>query len=443
MLPSPRLPALLVSAPASGSGKTTVVCAIAAALRRRGRDLRLFKAGPDYLDPGWHEVITGHPGRNLDLWMTGPEGARESLARGARGAELALIEGVMGLYDGRDPLQLEGSSAELAMSLGAPVVLVVDASAMARTAAAVVEGLARHVPEVGVRGVIFNRVGGEGHARLLQQAMSHVTGVEFLGAIPESAEIHLPERHLGLVSARGRAPEGWEDQLANLAERWIHLDALPWGQIPLPSPAPPSVVGPRVRLGLAMDDAFHFYYPDNLELLEEAGAELVRWSPLDDARLPEGLDGLYLGGGYPELFAGRLSANADMRAAIRAFQGPVYAECGGLMYLGEALDGWPMVGALPLSTRMSGGLQALGWREVRTTRDTLLGPAGTVFRGHEFRHSTLVSTPELAPAYAVRGWAGEGAEGWTRGRVLGSYVHVHFGSNPAVAQALVDACRAP
>lgn len=436
-------PALLIAAPSSGSGKTTITCAIAAALRRRGQDLRLFKAGPDYLDPGWHAAVTGRPGRNLDGWMTGHEGVRESFARGAQGGDRALIEGVMGLFDGRAPTSLEGSGAELALLLGIPVVLVVDASAMARTAAAVVEGLARHAPGVEVAGVIFNRVGGEGHARLLEEAMTLVKGVAYLGATPEHAPIALPERHLGLVSARQGVPEGWADRLADLAEKHLHLDRLPWRAPTLPRrPPPPPAPGPRARIGVAQDEAFQFYYPDNLELLEEAGAALVPFSPLHDGRLPEGLDGLYLGGGYPELYVDGLRANSRMRQEIRDFSGVVYAECGGLMYLGERLDGSPMCGALPVSTVMGPGLRSLGYREVTLTRDTVLGPAGTVFRGHEFRHSELVEAPALEPAYAMTGWSGAGVEGWAVGRRLGSYVHAHFGSNPRLAANLVGACRA-
>jgi len=437
------IPGLVVSAPGSGQGKTTVVCAVAAALGRRGLDVRTFKAGPDYLDPSWHMAVTGRPSRNLDGWMTGPDGVRRSYARGARGGELGLVEGVMGLFDGRDPRGLEGSAAELAMLLGLPVVLVVDASGMARSAAAVVHGFVRYQAGVDVVGVIYNRVGSTGHGRLLAEATQSVPGMRFLGAMPGEATIGLPERHLGLVSAALGAPPGWVDRLAALAEAHLDLDALRGlarlataPQVELP--APPA---PVARIGVAWDEAFHFYYADNLDLLTEAGAELVPFSPLRDPGLPEGLDGLLLGGGYPEAHAAALSANAGMIAAIRAFDGPIYAECGGLMYLGESLDGVPLVGRLPLRTRMGPRLRALGYREVRTLRDTLLGPAGTVFRGHEFRYSELDGPPGLEPAWHMTGTRGEGPEGWGQGRVLGSYVHAHFGSNPALAVSFVAACR--
>lgn len=498
-----------------------MLCALAAALRGRGLDVRTFKAGPDYLDPSWHRLVTGRPSRNLDAWMTGAEGVARSFARGAAGGDLALIEGVMGLFDGRSPRTLEGSGAELALLLGVPVVLVVDASAMARTAAAVVAGLANYQPGLQVTGVIFNRVGGPGHGRLLAEAMETVPGVRFLGAIPKEEEIELPERHLGLVSATVGAPEGWVEALAKLVEAHLDLDAVlevagmaslgdvriepqrtqrtqrsgasrGWwlddliaAQRRVPSteagndpvlergldasprrslssrrlsassassavqPEDPKTAADRepvpgstvVRVGVARDEAFHFYYEDNLDLLEEAGAELVEFSPLHDDGLPGGLDALYLGGGYPEAHAQKLSDNTGMRAAIRTFQGPIYAECGGLMFLGESLDGLPMCGLLPLRTRMTPGLRSFGYREVTTTRETVLGPAGTRFRGHEFHHSELEGAPKLEPAYTTIGWGGEGVEGWALGMVLGSYVHAHFGSNPGLATAFVEAAR--
>lgn len=438
------VPTLLIAAPASGSGKTTVTCALAAALRARGLDVRTFKAGPDYLDPLWHEVASGGRCRNLDGWMTGRAGVEATLARGCAGGDLALIEGVMGLFDGRSPSTLEGSGAELAAWLDLPVVVVMDASGMARTAAALVAGLANYNPEVKVSGVIFNRVGSKGHGRLLAEAMQSVPQVRCLGALERREDLAIPSRHLGLVSPGAAVKPGWADALVAWASA-LDLDGL-FALARTPSLAPvaqPAMGAPRVRLGLALDDAFHFYYQDNLDLLEQAGATLVPFSPLADHALPPDLQGLYLGGGYPEAHAAALSANAGMLRSIRDFPGLIYAECGGLMYLGEALDGRPMCGRLPIQTRMTGRGRALGYREVATARDTPLGPAGTVFRGHEFHYSELVCPPALAPAYRMSGRAGAGVEGWGVGRVLGSYVHAHFGSNPILAPALVAAAEAP
>lgn len=431
---------LIVAAPSTGSGKTTVVCAVAAALKARGVDVRLFKAGPDYLDPTWHAKVTGRPSRNLDGWMTGPDGVRASFARGARGGGIALVEGVMGLFDGWSSTSLEGSAAELALLLDAPVLLVVDASGMARTAAAVVHGLATFDPRVRVAGVVFNKVGGPGHTRILAEAMGS-GGVPVLGGLPSRPDIAVPERHLGLVAADLVAKEGHVEALAAWAEEWLDLDALVGLAAPVAvEGVAPRGTGVRARIGVARDAAFHFYYPDNLDLLEEAGAEIVPFSPLADGRLPD-VDGLYLGGGYPEEHAAALAGNAVMRAAVRAFAGPIYAECGGLMYLGEALDGHPMCGVLPLTTRMTPMLRSFGYKEVVTTAPTLFGPAGTTWRGHEFHHSEIAENT-LAPVFRTKGWSGEGVEGWTRGDVLGTYVHAHFGSNPGMAEALVAACAA-
>ncbi len=459
----PMTPALVVAAPATGSGKTTVVCAIAAALRARGLDVRLFKAGPDYLDPTWHTKVTGRPSRNLDGWMTGPDGVVASYRRGAAGGDIALVEGVMGLFDGWSPTELTGSGAELAVLLGTPVLLVVDASGMARTAAAVVHGLATFEPDVHVAGVVFNRVGGEGHTRILREAMAP-SGIVVIGGLPAAPDLAVPERHLGLVAADLVADPGWTARLAAWAEAHLDLDGLVrlaavgiGAEAGVGVAAVAAVVAdqPRVHIGIARDAAFHFYYPDNLELLEAAGAELVPFSPLADTALPD-VDGLYLGGGYPEEHAAALSANTAMRAAVRTFalgvEGPsggaagaggrpIYAECGGLMYLGAALDGHPMCGVLPLTTRMTPTLRSFGYREVVTTVPTLLGPAGTRWRGHEFHHSELAENP-MAPAFRTTGWGGDGVEGWALGNVLGTYVHAHFGSNPGLAPALVAACRA-
>ncbi|MFZ5480795.1 MAG: cobyrinate a,c-diamide synthase [Myxococcota bacterium] len=434
------IPTLVVAAPASGEGKTTVVCAIAAALRTRGLDVRLFKAGPDYLDPSWHRLVSGRPSRNLDGWMTGREGVAASFARGAKGGDIALIEGVMGLFDGRSPTSLEGSAAELATWLGAPVLAVVDASGMARTAAAVVHGLATYRPEVRVAGVVFNRAP---HGKLLREAMAAppLERCPMLGALPVRDDLAVPERHLGLVSAEVAGRPTWVTELAAWAGEHLDLDGIIALAAPVSVGEVPAAGETRARIGIARDAAFHFYYDDNLDLLREAGAELVAFSPLADATLPD-VDGLYIGGGYPEAHREALSANVAMRAAIRAFAGPIYAECGGLMYLGEALDDAPMCRVLPVRTRMTGKLRTLGYREVTTTADTPLGPAGTTFRGHEFHYSELADTPDVSPVYRMVGRFGAGVEGWARGRVLGSYVHAHFGSNPSLATNLVDACRA-
>lgn len=459
------VPAIVVAGTGSGTGKTTVVCALACALSARGLDVRLFKAGPDYLDPTFHQAALGRPSRNLDGWMLGEQGVLDTFARGTadlQGPAIAIIEGVMGLFDGRSPDSLEGSAAQLSQLLGAPVVLVVDASGMARSAAAVVEGFANHDDGVDVVGAIMNRVGSARHTAIIDQALARartrlpVTG---LGGLPKNRDLFLPSRHLGLMAAHVSeatrtepARIQWRAALAQWATEHIDLDAfigLAAAARPLSPPAPVRErTAPRARIGLAMDDAFHFYYLDNLDLLTEAGAELVPCSPLSDADLPPGLDGLIIGGGYPEEHAAALAANGSFKAAVLqlARRGrPIYGECGGLMYLGRSLtdaqgEVHQMVGALPTLTAMEPKLRSLGYREVTTTVDTPVGPAGTIFRGHEFHYSGLLDDGGCPTAYRWTGRRGEGTGGYLCGRVLGSYIHAHWGSNPSIPQAFVDSC---
>jgi cobyrinic acid a,c-diamide synthase len=380
--------------------------------------------------------------------MLGEEGVRESFLRGSTDADLALIEGMMGLHDGAEAATAWGSSAEVARVLGAPVVLVLDASALARSAGALALGYRLFDPEVRFSGVVANRVAGAGHAAFLQPALEGEAGLPLLGWLPPAPEVRIAERHLGLRSAAPHEPE-IVDRLADLVTAHLDLDALlraAGEAVELATLAPLSPrARQRARIGLARDAAFSFYYPDNLDLLERAGAELVPFSPLTDARLPEGLDGLYLGGGYPELHAAALTRNASLREEIRR-RGErglaIYAECGGLMYLCEALQDaqgttHPMVGLVPGRAVMEGLLQAIGYREVVTRRPTLLGPAGTRLRGHEFHHSRL--EPELPPeTHAFR--CGDHSCGYATGHLLASYVHLHFGSHPRAADHLVSQC---
>ena len=445
------IPALCVAGLASSVGKTTVTLALAAAFRRRGLRVRCAKVGPDFIDPGFHEAVTGAPSRTLDSWMLDPAVLAGTLARAGHDADLVLIEGVMGVFDGLDGGSDRASTAEVARQLGVPVVLVVDAAAQVRSAAAVVLGAERFDPELEVAGVILNRVGGDRHVGWLREALAARCRSRVLGALPWREALRLPERHLGLVTARERGvPPALQAALADVAERTMDLDAiraLARSTVDAAPPAPPAP--PRARLGVAMDDAFQFYYPENLDALRAAGARLVPWSPLEDAALPD-VDGLYLGGGYPELHAPRLAANRAVRAAVRGFAldgRPVYAECGGLMYLAERLDdpdgrGHPMAGVLPVHVRMAPRRLTLGYREVRLVGDTLLGPAGARLRGHEFHASHVDAPPSVEALYEVADPAGGEAwvEGYRAGGALASYVHLHFGSGPGAASALVDAC---
>jgi cobyrinic acid a,c-diamide synthase len=366
------------------------------------------------------------------------------------------VEGVMGLFDGYDGLSEAGSTAQMAKWLGLPVLLVVDAHAMARSAAALVQGFAAFDPGLTLAGVIFNRIGSAAHLAYLKDALAALPGVRCFGGLPRHPELAIPERHLGLATADDHPlEESFLAHLADLLEAHLDLDgllaALP--SLALPQAAPAPAAPATVRLGVARDPAFCFYYPENLDWLVHFGAELVPFSPLNGPKLPENLHGVYLGGGYPELSAARLAANGGLLRALReqAAAGlPIYAECGGLMYLAQELTdltgrGHPMAGVLPLTVRMLPRLKALGYREVTLAVATLLGPTGTTARGHEFHYSEISGEAgALAHPYRLtprRG--GEAvAEGYSTGNVLASYVHLHFGSNPEVARNLVERCRA-
>ncbi|HZS41347.1 MAG TPA: cobyrinate a,c-diamide synthase [Polyangia bacterium] len=450
------IPRLVVAGTASGVGKTTVMVALTEALRRRGRRVAVFKCGPDYLDPTYHARASGGACHNLDGWMMGREAVLQTFARGSAGADVALIEGVMGLYDGASPDSDEGSAAEIAKWLDAPVLAVVDASGMARTVAAIALGLAAFDPALRIGGLFANRVGSTGHLDILRSACARRGVAPVLGGLPDEPGLAFPERHLGLrtadraavpdekLAAWGALVEKMTDPLAleRLAQSAPALD--------VPAPGERERAPRRCRVALADDAAFHFYYDDNLRRLEALGAELVRFSPIADARLPPA-DGVYLGGGYPEAHAAALAANRSMRESLRAFAAsgaPVYAECGGLMYLSRAirtLDGreHEMVGLVPGVAVMSDRLQALGYVEVETQRRTILGGAGLRLRGHQFRYSTLEGA-DGGGAYSVRRRRGGAThvEGYGGENVLASYVHAHWASNPLCAEGFVASCAA-
>jgi cobyrinic acid a,c-diamide synthase len=457
---------VVVAGTASGVGKTSVTLGLLSALRRRGLRVQAFKVGPDFIDPGLHEVASGRASYNLDGWMCGREVVLATVARRAADADVAIVEGVMGCFDGIDGTSDDGSTAQIARWLGAPVVLVVDAGAQSRSAAATVLGFERFDPALNVAAVIVNRVGGDTHARWVSEAIRAACRAVPLGAIPrDDAWWAMPERHLGLLTAADGVIAGERlVRMAETVERTIDLDAL----LALASPLSRSAAGfprrserggvcgamsgPPIRIGIARDHAFQFYYAENLELLREAGADLVEWSPLADGEPPD-VDGLYFGGGYPELDAQRLADNARCRKTVRRFAlddgRPVYAECGGLMYLAESLedaDGrvHEMVGLLPARVTMRPPRMSLGYLGVTLTAPTPLGPAGTVARGQEFHFSTLSPVPASVPrAYDVTAPGGATrAEGYVVGPALMSYVHLHFASNPALARGFVDACAA-
>ena len=435
---------LVIAGVASAVGKTSVTLGVLEALRRRGLRVQAFKVGPDFIDPQFHALVTGRPSYNLDGWMCGRERVLAAVARAAAEADVAVVEGMMGLFDGIDGGGNDGATAQTATWLGAPVVLVLDASAQARSAAAVVLGFEQMDPGVRVAGVVANRAGSPTHARWIADAIRSTCRAEPLGALAHDPALTLAERHLGLVTAaEGALTPAIRERLADAVERGVDVDRLLTLAAPLavpPVPAAPSSPA-RATIAVARDRAFQVYYEENLDLLRAAGAALTFWSPLDGPGPPEA-DGLYFGGGYPELHARTLADNEPCRKAVRRFAergGPIYAECGGLMYLAESIedaDGHvhPMVGLLPARVRMAPPRMTLGYVEITLAADTPLGAAGSVARGHRFHVSTLTPVPHTVERVY------RGADGYLIGRTLASYAHIHFASNPALARGFVDAC---
>ncbi|WP_068251513.1 cobyrinate a,c-diamide synthase [Janibacter corallicola] len=455
------LPRLLVAAPASGHGKTTVAVGIMAALAHRGLTVAPAKVGPDYIDPGYHALATGRPSRTLDPWLVGEELVAPLLLRGASHpspADVAVLEGVMGLLDGRLGTGGFASSAHVATLTRTPVVLVVDISSTSRTVAATVRGLATIDPGIDVVGVVLNKAGTPRHGEEARRAVETV-GVPVLGVLPRDAAMHVPSRHLGLVPAAERPSAAASlDHIAAVAEEHIDLDALltAAGTAPDPAAAPWS---PEEALGseagarsdspvvaVAGGRAFTFRYPETVELLEAAGARVVEFDPVRDESLPEGTRGLWLGGGFPEVHARTLATNLPLVQQIReAVAGgtPTIAECAGMLYLAEALDGHPMVAALPARAAMGRRL-TLGYREATSLVDSVLGPAGTRVTGHEF-HRTVTDPPSGTPGAWDLGGRREGfaldPAGTGRATVVASYLHTHWAGSPEVAVSFVDAAR--
>jgi cobyrinic acid a,c-diamide synthase len=475
------LPRVVVAAPASGQGKTTVATGLMAALRARGLKVSGHKAGPDYIDPGYHALATGRPGRNLDPVLCGEELIAPLFAHGAAGADIAVVEGVMGLFDGRGRTSF-GSTAHVARLLDAPVLLVVDAASQGRSVAALVAGFAGYDPRVRVAGVILNRVGSAWHEEILRAALDDL-GVPVLGALRRDDGVMTPSRHLGLVPVAEREGPARQalDRLGAVVGAAVDLDAvlrLATSAGPLPTaawspeaalagssrpdpnhpvdtthpadtchPTRPAdrVGGPdrpdrRPVVAVAGGPAFSFSYPETAELLAAAGAEVARVDPLRDEALPPGTAALVLGGGFPEMHVADLAANEPLRADVArlARSGrPVIAECAGLLYLARELDGQPMCGVLDATAGMTGRL-TLGYRDATAAADSVVAPAGAAVRGHEF-HRTAVDPPHSPhPAWMV----GDRPEGFVRGSVHASYLHLHWAGYPELARRVAEAAAA-
>ncbi|NQZ57731.1 MAG: cobyrinate a,c-diamide synthase [Lentisphaeraceae bacterium] len=440
---------LVIAGTGSGVGKTSVTLGLVAGLKRRGLKVATFKVGPDYLDPSWLKMASGRTCYNLDGWMTSRQYVQQLFESRTKGCDIAIIEGVMGMFDGASPTSLTGSTAEIASWLNAPVLLVCNSHGSARSFAATVKGFNEFEDGINVTGVIANHCGSKGHIMIMEQALEAAGQPPLAGSVQRNTLPTLPGRHLGLHTAEQQSnAKEIISELADKVSQSIDLDKI----LDIAEGADASEVlatspvkrpKEKVRLAIARDAAFQFYYPDNLEAFAEEGIELVEFSPLNDAVLPENIDGLYIGGGYPEVYAAQLSHNESMLNAIRnhAQQDKfLYAECGGLMYLSRFVRDtsgteFPMLAILPFATEMLEKRKMLGYMTTTLKSDSILGPEGMELRGHEFHYSQIIDEDEqhsFEKVYSVKGrrrTSKERAEGFSKGRILASYVHQHFASN--------------
>ncbi len=463
------IPRLTIGAATSGTGKTLFTSLLGRLLTQKGYRVQPFKCGPDYIDPSYHSLACGNISRNLDTRLIPEDILNELFYRQAASADISLIEGVMGLFDGAGALDERGSSSHLAKLLKSPVILLMDVGAMARSAAAIALGYKEFDPDLKLAGFILNRVASPRHEEMVRTAVENRTGLPVMGAIPRSKALSMPERHLGLVPAwEGDEVLGFLDSNLELFENSINLDAIikAAGSAPLVEKSEPVVFSdsikisantptnqPPLRIAYAWDKAFHFYYQDNLDLLKHLGVELAAFSPLKDRKLPENISGLYLGGGYPELFADELASNKSMMEQIRAASSsrmPIWAECGGLMYLSEAIISFEgrktgMAGIIPASAAMKKGLRALGYYSGRLRYDSWMGKAGDELTGHVFHWSELTDIKPGSPFQLHlkkdSGSASEIEDGFFINNSWAGYMHIHFASNPKIVHNYIAACR--
>lgn len=436
-------------------------------LAEQGYKVAPFKVGPDFIDPGHHAAVSGRVSYNLDSWMLPVSYNQNLFSEKSKDADIAVVEGVMGLFDGFSGTDEAGSTAQMAKLLGLPVLLVVNASGMARSAAAIVKGFETFDPDLKIAGVVFSKTGSRHHYQYLKEAVEQSCNAKCIGYMPKNDEIVMPERHLGLVTAEENQLSGKTMSiLSSMVEDYMDMPGFinSLGHLKIEKSSTGAreyFADKRPVIAVARDKAFCFYYKDNLEILEQAGAELIEFSPLDDKSLPAGIDGLYFGGGYPEVFAEQLSGNTRILKQVNDCSKagmPVYGECGGFMYLCKALHTakesreYPMTGCFEFSVKMSTKLRSLGYREISVNHDTLIGQKGHVVRGHEFHYSSVDSQTKdrtgshqaVSDIYQVSSRAGQevSLKGYQVLNTLGSYLHIHFGSNPDSAAAFVRACRA-
>jgi cobyrinic acid a,c-diamide synthase len=449
-------PRLMIAAPSSGCGKSVIASGLMTAYSKLFL-VQGFKVGPDYIDPMYHTAATRRPSRNLDTWMLSQAEVKKSFFRAAQGASLNIIEGVMGLFDGYGADPFEGSSAGVAELLQTPIILVIDCAKMSASASALVHGFHTFSASLPLAGVICNRVGSQQHAKWLVEAIEKWNNLPVLGCIPHLETLNIPERYLGLLTVRERETEvqAFLARAGEIIAQNIDLDRLLViaRQAPdlMSAPNPAFFPTPKVRVAVARDEAFCFYYEDNLDELRQWGAEIVFFSPLRDAHLPGDIGGIYLGGGYPELYAETISSNQTLLKNIAQYgrlDMPIFAECGGLLYLAQTFrdtnGSYPMVGLLPGWCEMGDRLN-MGYREVETIRPTLLGEPGTVLRGHEFHYSRWENPDPDQFAYHLLPRSGDDSapfEGYAHNNLQASYIHLHFAQNPLCAQNFVQKCLA-
>lgn len=451
---------IVLAGTSSNVGKTSITIGIMAALIKRGYDVQPFKVGPDYIDPAFHTYITGRKSRNLDFFMMGEEGIKYSFVKNSRNADISVIEGVMGMYDGASTQKNAGSTAHVSKLIDAPVILVIDGSGISASAAAMVKGYQTYDPLVKLAGVIVNKVSGDHHYQLIKTAIERELGIPCLGYFKKNDQIQLGSRHLGLVPA-GELQELNDkvEELTEMALETIELDQIiKLSEVPLNFTANTESelksIDVQVRIGIAKDQAFNFYYQDNLDILESLGAELVEFSPVSDEKLPEDLHGIIFGGGFPEVFADRIKDNKVMMTQLKELINngiPTYAECGGFMFLNQKIinfekEAFEMLGVFEGYSEMTKRLQRFGYVDVELNKDVIVGQKGWNFKGHEFHRSIVSGIDEERYAYTVRKIRdGKLLKEWKCGastnNVLGAYAHIHFYSCPDMPVYFVQQCK--
>lgn len=452
-------PRFVLAGTNSGVGKTTITLGLLNSFYRKGYNVQPFKSGPDYIDPAFHTFVTGNASRNLDAWLLPEDKIRSLMCHSGEGKDLSIVEGVMGFYDGHSVHRKKGSTAHLSKIVKAPAVLIINGSGIATSAAAIVLGFQKFDPEVNVAGVIINMVNSERHYEILKEAIEEMTDVKCYGYLKKNSEMNLSSRHLGLIpSYEVDQLKEKIDLISDMMEESIDFDGL----LTLAQTAPDleaDAVEPvkqfkQLKIGVPLDNAFNFYYQDNLDLLQFLGAEIVNFSPVKDAHIPQNLDGLYVGGGFPEVFAKELTANKTMLADIKAFvesNRPVYAECGGLMYMCKSITDledktFDMVGLIDNESVMTKRLQRFGYVEVELEETTIIGPKGLRFMAHEFHRSQVIDSSNDTLCYKVEKDRGNGnISKWQCGygykNFLGAYAHVHFYNNLEIPVNFLKICQ--